>query len=282
MSEISVLFQGMILWWTASNPAVVLVPDLTASQVPHTASISAQKSAFVGGVCPAGFETINNDSCFFPLDGAGNAGGVQIELLSNMPAPTALTSDSMCAMPPLQHTANDPFVLRRAYIPPSGTGNTAWMSVLGGTGAAVMSSSCENPPDCPRYMKWTVTAGPRSNVVLILKNLKASAPLLVQLSDDAELTIANAPVPAVLHGRREKRRAGSKVKEEPPLMKDSAEDWCSYFSMVALQSNPAQAAPCPGKPPIPACAAPLLTARWQPRGHGMGIQTIACSSSQYP
>ncbi len=279
MSEVSVVFQGMVLWWTVSSPAVVLVPDLTEAQAPHTASISAPPSAFAGGVCPEGFLDASG-TCFFPLDNAGKAGGAQIELLSNMSAPKALTSDSMCAVPPLQHTANDPFVLRSEYTPPSGTGNTAWMSVLGGTAAAVMAS-CTNPPDCPRYGKWTVTAGANSNVVLVLKNLQAGPPQMALLNDGAELTIANVPVPAVLHERLEKRRAGSKEKEEP-LMTDSAEDWCSYFSMVALQSNPAQAAPCPGKPPIPVCTAPAQTSRPQARGHGMGIQTIACSSSQYP
>jgi hypothetical protein len=182
-------------------------------------------------------------------------------------------------VPPLQHTANDPFVLRAAYTPPSGTGNAAWMSVLGGTGTTVMAP-CANPPDCPRYGKWTVAGVENSDVVLVLKNLHAGPPLLVLLNDGAELTIANVPVPAVLH-EREKRRAGSKEKEDP-RMTDSAEDWCSYFSMVALQSNPTQAAPCPGKPPIPSCTAPVLTALPHPRGHGMGIQTIACSSSQYP
>ncbi|MCU1349442.1 MAG: hypothetical protein JWO56_2472 [Acidobacteria bacterium] len=280
MSEVSVLFQGMILWWTASSPAVVLVPDLTATQIRHTASISGPVSAFAGGVCPAGFVDAGG-ACAFLLDDAGKAGGVQIELLSNMAAPTAFFSNSMCAVPPLQHTANDSLVLRSEYIPPSGTGNTAWMSVLGGTGAAVMAS-CTNPPDCPRFGKWTVTAGPASNVVLVLKNLEAGPPRLALLNDGAELTIANVPVPAVLHERLEKRRAGSKEKEEPPLMTDAAEDWCYYFSMVALQSNPTQAASCPGKPPIPACTAPVLTARTQARGQGMGIQTIACSSSQYP
>jgi hypothetical protein len=280
MNEVSVLFQGMILWWTASNPAVVLVPNLTASEVPHTASISAQRSAFAGGVCPEGFIDASG-TCFFQLDHAGKAGGVQIELLSNMAAPAAFTSDSICAVPPLQHEANDPLVLRAQYIPPSGTGNTAWMSALGGTGAAVMAS-CDNPPDCPRYMKWTVTAGPASNVVLVLKNLEAGPPRLVLLNDGSELTIANNPVPAVLHERQEKPRAGSKKSDERPLMTDSAEDWCSYFSMVARQSNTAEATPCPGKPPVPACSAPPQAARTQPRGHGVGIQTIACSSSQYP
>jgi hypothetical protein len=280
MSEVSVLLQGMILWWTASNPAVVLVPDLTGAQAPHTASISGPSSAFAGGVCPEGFVDAGG-TCFFRLDHAGKAGGVQVELLSNMPAPAAFTSDSMCAVPRLQHTANDPFVLRSEYIPPSGTGNTAWMSALGGTGAAVIAS-CDNPPDCPRYMKWTVTAGPASNVVLVLKNLEAGPPRLALLNDGAELTIANNPMPTVLPERREKPRAGSKKSDERPLMTDAADDWCSYFSMVARQSNSAEATPCPGKPPVPACSAPSQALRTQAHGDGMGIQTIACSSSQYP
>ncbi|HYI12423.1 MAG TPA: hypothetical protein VEK57_25440 [Thermoanaerobaculia bacterium] len=284
MSEVSVLFQGMILWWAASNPAVVLVPDLTAAQAPHRATISAPASAFAGGACPARFDHTGN-TCFFVLDHAGNAGGVQIELLSNTAAPTPLTPDSMCAVPPLQHTANDPLVLRPAYTPPSGAGNTAWMSVLGGTGEAVMAE-CEHHRDCPRYGKWTVTAAGNSDVVLVLKNLKNGAPpLLALLNGGAELIVANVPVPTVLHQRLEKRRAGSKEKEEP-LMTDAAEDWCSYFSMVALQSksNTVEATPCPGKPRIPECPEPELvqTARLQGHGHGHGIQTIACSSSQYP
>lgn len=280
MSEVSVLFQGMILWWAASNPAVVLVPDMTAAEAPHTARISAPSSAFHGGACPAGFNHTGT-TCFFVLDHAGNAGGVQIELLSNAAAPTPLDSASMCAMPPLQHTANDPLVLRPAYTPPSGTGNTAWMTVLGGTGTAVMAE-CEHPPDCPRYGKWTVTAAGNADVVLVLKNLQNGAPpLLALLNDDAELIIENVPVPVVLHERLEQRRAGSQEKEQP-LMTDSAEDWCGYFSMVALRSNAAEAAPCPGKPQIPSCTAPVLTGRLRPRGHGHGIETVACSSSQYP
>jgi len=282
MSEVSVLFQGMILWWAASNPAVVLVPDLQESQVPHTASISAPPSAFVGGACPDGFLDVGGN-CYFRLDNAGKTGGVQIELLSNTPAATAFAAGSMCAVPPLQHAADDPLVLRSKYTPPSGTGNTAWMSVLGGMGSAVMAS-CSNPPDCPRFGKWTVTAGPASNVVLVLKNLAAGPPRLTLLNDGAELTIANIPVPTALHARREKPRDGSTTeKDEHPLMTDSAEDWCEYFAMVSLRSNSAEAAtPCPGKPPIPACSAPLQARRTQTRGDGMGIQTIACSSSQYP
>lgn len=281
MSEVSVLFQGMILWWTASNPAVVLVPDMTAAQTPHRAVIKASASEFYGSACPAGFDH-TGDTCFFLLDDAGDGGGVQIELLSNTAAPTVLTPASMCAMPPLQHTANDPLVLRADYTPPSGTGNTAWMTILGGTASAVMAE-CENPPDCPRYGKWTVTAAGNSEVVLVLKNLKNNAPpQMALLNDGAELIIENVPVPTVLHQRLEKQRARSKENQEP-LMTDSAEDWCSYFSMVALhsKSNTAEATPCPGKPRIPNCEAvqtvPLLA-----HGEGMGIQTIACSSSLYP
>jgi hypothetical protein len=278
MSEVSVVFQGMILWWTVSNPGVVLIPDLTAAQSRHTASISGPVGAFAGGVCPAGFVDAGG-ACAFLLDGAGKPGGVQIELLSNMVASPARSAASMCAVPPLQHTANDPLVLLSAYTPPWGSGNAAWMSVVGGTGTTVMAP-CANPPDCPRYGKWTVAGAENSDVVLVLKNLQAGPPLLVLLNDGAELTIANVPEPAVLHERAE-RRAGSKETEEP-RMTNSAEDGGSYFSMVALQSNPTQAAPCPGKPPIPTCTAPVLAGRLQPRGHGMGIQTIACSSSQYP
>jgi hypothetical protein len=282
MSEVSVVFQGMILWWTVSNPAVVLVPDLTEAHVKHTASISGPPSAFAGGTCPAGAIDVGGN-CYFLLDGAGKAGGVQIELLSNMPAPKSFSSDSMCAVPPLQHTANDPFVLRAEYTPPSGTGNTAWMTVLGGTSASVMAP-CAGHLDCPRYGKWTVTAGPNSNVVLVLKNLQAGPPMMALLNDGAELTIANVPDAAMQQARRKKLRSGSKEKEEP-LMTDAAEDWCSYFSMVALQSNPAAAAPCPGKPPIPTCTAPVQALYSSPlhlHGQGMGIQTIACSSSTYP
>jgi hypothetical protein len=278
MSEVSVVFQGMILWWAVSSPGVVLIPDLTATQSRHTASISAPASAFAGGVCPPGFVDAGG-ACAFLLDGAGKAGGVQIELLSNMVAPAPRSSASLCAVPPLQHTANDPLVLLPAYTPPSGTGNAAWMSIVGGTGTTVMAP-CANPPDCPRYGKWTVAGAENSDVVLVLKNLKTGPPLLVLLNAGAELTIANVPVPEVLH-ERAKRSARSKETEEP-RMTDSAEDWCSYFSMVALQSNPTQAAPCPGKPPIPSCTAPVLKSLLHPRGHGMGIQTIACSSSQYP
>jgi hypothetical protein len=282
MSEVSVVFQGMILWWTVSSPAVVLVPNLTAPPSSHTASISAPVSAFAGGACPAGFIDAGG-ACAFVLDGAGKTGGVQIELLSNTTATAAHSAASMCAVPPLQHAANDPFVLRPAFTPPSGSGNAAWMNVLGGTGTSVMAN-CANPPDCPRYGKWTVTAAAHSDVVLVLKNLQAGPPLLVLLNDGAELTIANipvSPVPPVLQPQQQKQRAAASENEEP-LLTDAAEDWCSYFSMVALQSNPSAAAPCPGKPPIPSCTPTLLRAIPHVHGHGMGIQTIACSSSQYP
>jgi hypothetical protein len=130
-----------------------------------------------------------------------------------------------------------------------------------------------------------VRAGPSSNVALVLKNLEATdTPLIVLLNDGAELILANDPVPEVQQARIEKWRAGSKKKntEESPQM-DSAEDWCGYFSMVALQSNPTEAVPCKGKPDIPSCTPPLLTAaRRRPHVYGHGIQTIACSSSQYP
>jgi hypothetical protein len=130
MSEVSVLFQGMVLWWAASTPAVVLVPDLTEADIPHRASIRAQKTAFVGDACPAGFENINNDICYFSLKDAGKTGGVQIELLSNTPAPAsaALFATSMCGVPALQHEANETYVLLDDYKPQTGSKNLAWMS----------------------------------------------------------------------------------------------------------------------------------------------------------
>lgn len=271
MTHVQVIFQGIILWWMASSPAVVLIPDLTA--ISHNASISALQSAFAGGVCPPGF-VLANSTCSFALNGAGNAGGVQIELATNgSPTTMPLTPQNICPVPSL--SAGD-LRLRPAYIPATGTGNAAWMTAVGGTAQPVIAS-CSDAPDCPRYVSWSVDAATGSSVVLVLKNLKSNVPFAAVLNDGARLTILNAPDATVSHERLMKRQSAAKQKEsattQPVPVALLVEDWCAYFSMVEQADG--SPLPCPtGAPPIPVCPV---------RGSiPEQFQTIACSNSQYP
>lgn len=291
MNEVTVVFQGMILWWMASTPAQVLIPDLSKMPMPHTATISAPLSAFASGSCPTGFAWIGS-RCMLFLNGSGKPGGVQIALATNTPvapAPQPLAAN-MCLVPKLQTPAGEQLALAPEFTPPDGSGNAAWMTATGGTGVSFMTS-CRTAPDCPRNMQWKVAAAKDSNVVLVLKNLAGSPDVAALLNPGAMVTIANTPEVPFLADRAAARDRAAALRDDenhPSMMTPaSAADWCYYFTMVNAKRKPNIAAPCPGKPAVPACA----SAGEAPAGaalshkHPMGLmdfETIACSNSQYP
>src|SRR4028119_1998966 len=99
MNEVTVVFQGMILWWMGTDPAQVLVPDLTKMNVPHTATISAPLSAFAAGTCPPGFMLDTGTQCTLDLNSAGKSGGVQIALITDAPPAPQPTAPKRGVLP---------------------------------------------------------------------------------------------------------------------------------------------------------------------------------------
>lgn len=281
MNEIQVVFQGMVLWWMATTPAQVLVPDLSKMGIKHISVIRAAKADFASGSCPPGFVE-SSGTCTFQLTGAGKAGGVQIELATSAAAAKSLTTAAdLCPVPKLQKPPADELVLLPAYKPPHGSGNAAWMVATGGTGSAI-EEPCTFTPDCPRYVRWTVPVASGNKVALVLKNLQSGTDLAAQLVPGAHIEVLNVPSAEILARRYEQRK-----KESRETASDlTAEDWCAYFQMVALKTRPDQPAPCVvKKPPIPACPTQPAAARRTAsvaHNHRHTIETIACSSSQYP
>ncbi len=276
MNEINVVFHGLFLWWMASTPAYVLIPDATTASTPHFAQISAPVTAFAAGACPAGFTTTPTPDrrCSLDLNDAGLAGGVRIQFATDTPS-DAFPPDAFCAVPPIQHDA--PLELLPSFTPPSGSGNAAWMQAVGGVPTSHMVDCTNQPPgNCPRFVEWTVPASQGSNVVLVLGNLKPSGGIIAAvLNPGAEVSIDNGLL-AVLHAPRLAKT--KKTRHGSTLTNSSAEDWCFYFKMV---TNLDETLPlCPGLPPIP----PVCTSGVSKHKHGLGgdIQTIACSNSQYP
>ena len=286
MNEVHVVFQGMVLWWMASHPGQVVIPDLTKFDVKHKASITAEVTAFRANECPPGFTRFPENGrtlCRFSLDGAGDTGGVQIELATNRPARRA---PDLCRLPTLRRKGVEDLVLAPEFTPPSGSGNSAWMTVTGGSAVAGVVE-CDIAPDCPRYTRWTVDAAEHSNVVLILKNLKSGADVVALLNPGATLAVANIPDHDVLNARMAERKKGG---QRETAMQSGSEDWCVYFRMVRRKGRPGEPVPCPGKPPIPSCTTPEVVldipthihrkaALFPPVGPFDTIETVACSNS---
>ena len=265
MKEVQVFFVGMCMWWLTAPGPYVLIPELSTDQNAHFASIIAAPSAFVGNACPSGFTTDGGGNCTYSLNGKGALGGVRIALLTNTPA-GQFPEGAFCALPPLQRTTL--YALKPGFTPPSGIGNAAWMSAVGGTPLSGVFACDSQPPDnCPRFERWTVPVT-NGHVVLALDNLRSGPPVLAQLAHGAQLVISNSP--AQTHRTHVKSTSGS------PL---DAEDWCFYFRMIAIPGGPDPQ--CPGAPPIPPpcpnVAPPPVIGPLTVR-----FQTVACSNSQYP
>jgi hypothetical protein len=269
MSEVQIFFVGMCMWWLTAPGPYVLIPELSTDPNAHYARITAAPSAFVGNACPSGFTTEDEGTCTYALNGKGAPGGVRIALLTNTPA-GQFPEGAFCALPPLQRTTL--YALKPAFTPPSGIGNAAWMSAVGGTPlSGVFPCDATQPDNCPRFERWTVPVT-NGNVVLALDNLSSGAPVLAQLANGAQLVISNSPA----GGSAEMHRAHRKLAATSPL---DADDWCFYFRMIAIPGGPEPQ--CPGAPPIPPpCPEGAPPPVVQPLG--LRFQTVACSNSQYP
>ena len=279
MNEVTLVFQGMVLFWATSTPPVVLVPDLSKMSVSHTSTISAPMAAFKTGTCPRRF--VANDkhrTCTMTLNRAGKDGGsVQIEVASAAAETRLLLESAMCAMPKLQQPdAEDPLELLPEFTPPAGKGNAAWMRAIGGTPSAFMVR-CEHGEDCPRYLHWKVPVAADSNAILVLRNLKHKPhDMMVELVAGAEVTVKNVPDEGVLLARAKER---ANRKPDPVL---EVPDWCMYFQMVKTKKKDPELR-CQ-LPTVPECNGliPIGTVTSHKHASSFLLETIACSSSQYP
>lgn len=282
MNQVSVVFEGMILWWMAVNPGYALVPDLSKWTVPHTATLRASRTAFKGEKCPPGFS--GTDVCSLDLKNAGATGGVQIEITTSTPSndPT-----EMCEVPKLKPPdPKDQLVLRPQFTPGTGSRNAAWMAVQGGKGSTYAPKCKSKDDDCPRSAQWTVPVAKGSSAVLVLKNLKDRADIAAVLSDGARLLLSNVQSSALDALALNEQQDDDRNRGELSSM--YAEDWCAYFEMVALKGRPNDKVSC-SQPQIPTCdaaadgTADAAASADVAHLHGMRRQeTIACSSSQYP
>ena len=291
--NIHVLFHGLCLWWLATQPAMVLIPDFTGASVAHEASLTAPATAFAAGTCPAPFTT-DGATCVLMLNGAGGPGGVGIRILGAIATNATITPTQLCALPKIQHV--QPMVLAPEYTPPAGTGLSATVAVTSGVPESKTAVCMDPVPgNCPRYVDWAVPAAADGTGMLVLSNL-AGGTIQLPLAPGAVLSIANQPSAAVADLRRRERKARAlRTAASPtPLMDDSdAGDWCLYFQMLQIGSDASQPQ-CPGLPAIPPMACgPVSGARRTVASHHSrvpggpvheydGVGTIACSNSQYP
>ena len=249
-STVEVLFQGLVLWWMAAPGPYVVIPDFTASPIPHEAALGIRSSEYAGGNCPAGFTSEEDDLCTLSLIGAKKPGGVSMKFAAA--SRLAVSRQAGCPIPKLQD-AGTPLVLRPEFTPPAGGRNAGWVQFEGGT--LTPRSSCGNG-DCPRSVKWTSDG---QEVTLTLGNLSdRNEPLVIPLPADAVVQVVNNRST----GSHHRRSANDDI------------DWCLYFLMVTNAA--AVDIPCPGKPAIPQCETTPTTSS---NGHW---ETIACSNSQYP
>lgn len=251
MNTVEIILQGLCLWLTGYEAGLIAVlPDFHRATPAHSAVLTLAKESVVERRCPEFFTDTGND-CVFILNGSGAAGGVKIDVagdIAETPDPAGLK-----LIPPIQH--HTPLRMRREYAPDDGSRLAAQLVVKRGT-ITSEEEDCGRSPDCPRYVRWTLTGG-GGDLTLLLSNLLGGRALAVKVKPGAVVTIRNQAV-------------------DPKQSKDIAH-WCLYFTMF-------EDAGCPGKPPV--TAAPPRTAKRTPPPHAHGnapaIETIACSNSQYP
>lgn len=254
MNDVIVIFSGICLWWL-TTPGYVLIPDLASHNPAHHAWVEAPATAFDGNTCPDRFVETNGN-CSFALNGAGAAGGVQIQLRTATPA-GKFAAGAFCAIPPLER--DGPLVLKPAYTPPLGDGNVAWMEAAGGIPASKIDDCPEERRPCRRFVEWTVPAKAPDKVVFVLGNLRSGAPISAVLNGGATIKINNSP---------------------PVKTQDDRFHWCAYYEMVGLANT--SVPPQCRFPTLPdRCVVPPPNERARSTRR-LRYDTIACSNSQYP
>lgn len=264
MTEVHVLFHGLVLWLMATSPGYpVVVPDFSDAPTPHVASIAIDPSDVVGGTCPPLF-TLADGLCRLGLTNISNAGGVGIEVDSGLPSPS-IAQASMCEVPKLRGTL---LVLKPEYTPPSGSGLAAHLTVTEGT-VLGSTTSCTNAPDCPRFTRWKLTSGTSPTLRLSNLNVQGLSSMTISIKPTAVVYIQNHPSSQALPALR----ARTEMRAEQKL---TDLDWCLYYAMFV--GNP----PCQ-PPTVPECSTATATAAKRKKVAGaVMIDTIACSNSQYP